>query len=238
MLEKPNLSTEGNMERLKGLEIIDDFDSGQLNPRWLTRWIKPESLLITDELDPGKKPVLKITVHSGDFAMDGGDGHMTERAEITDPEELKPGMDIWYGFSVYIPKDFEISNNRLVIAQWKQPPLGTSPSPFVSWRFQEGKIIGQIVNEAERLKFKFSNIEKGVWNRLIINYMLDNNDKSHCQFIVNDEKQIYEGKMGYANLPKEKIWFGMGLYRDHLPNPQTLYFDKFRRGFSKDFCDE
>ncbi len=238
MLEGLNQSNEGNSERPKRLEVIDDFDSGKLDPRWMTRWIKPESLSITDELDPGQKPALKITVHSGDFVMDGGNGHMTERAEITNPEELEPGIDIWYGFSIYIPDDFEISDNRLVIAQWRQPPQGTSPSPFVSWRFQEGKIIGQVVDESKRIKFKFSNIEKGVWNRLTTNYMLDKNNKSHCQFIVNDDRQVYEGKMGYADLPKEKIWFAMGLYRDHLPNPQTLYFDKFRRGASKEFCDK
>ncbi len=207
MSENPNLSTEGDKERFKGLEIIDDFDSGQLNPRWLTRWIRPESLSITDELDPGKKPVLKITVHSGDFAMDGEDGHMTERAEITDPEEVKAGTDIWYGFSVYIPKDFEISNNRLVIAQWKQPPKQghVLPSPFVSWRYREGKIIGQVVNESERIRFKFSNVEQGTWNRLITNYVLDENNNSHCQFIVNDRKKstkekwamrIYQKKYG------------------------------------------
>ncbi len=219
----------------------------QLMSQWKLSRILPEDLSITDELEAGK-PVLKITLKPGDMAERDADGNITsERAEITENgEPVPPGTDIWYGFSFCIPKDFKIDDNRLVIAQWKQPSSGSQNpgSPFLSYRYQGGKIIAQIVidesvggleEESRRVKFKSSGLERGVWHRIVTNYQLDENNMGHCEFVVDGEViGKYVGKMGYQHLPKEGTYFKMGLYRDPQEYSQSIYFDKFSRGTSAD----
>ncbi len=222
------------------LEAVDNFDTEQMNPRWDISWrIKPESLLVTDELNPGGKKCLKISVHPGDISEPGDQGIMTERAEITERPEVRvpSGVDIWYGFNFFIPKDFQVNDNRLVIAQWKSPSKG-GESPVISLRYQEGELIGQVMKEDERVKFKYPNVEMGVWNQVMANYLLNDNHEGHCEFVLNGKTfGTYAGEMGKKGLPSH-MYYKMGLYRDHVSYPQSMYFDRFRRGESREFCEK
>jgi len=219
----------------KEFEIRDDFSSPELEKHWTTQRILPGDFSIKDG-------ALKITLNPGDMVE-----AESERAEISLSEEsISPGTEVWYRFSIFIPEDFQINNNRLVIAQWKQPSDEdqSSDSPFLSYRYQDGMIIAQvIVNESDdgsedksvKRKFKSPELERGIWHEIKTNYSLDDQNNGRCKFIIDG--QIigeYEGKMGYKHLPKTKRYFKMGLYRDRQDYSQTISFSKFRRGPQED----
>ena len=66
----------------------------------------------------------QITVHANDRYEGPGDNHSnpSERDELTEDQKLfsHAGHTYTYRFSQYLPVDFPILDDRLVIAQWKQ----------------------------------------------------------------------------------------------------------------------
>ena len=221
------------------LEVKDDFDSDNLSSFWHPI-AKEQSLVIASGPNSNDKKCLKVTVHPGDKPKIGRSGQGTERAEIGELKEnlLPIGIDAWYGLSFLVPSDFPINDNRLVIAQWKELKSGEKKlSPVISIRYQEGEIIGQIINGSEIQKFNYAPVALEEWHRVTVNFNIDENHLGYCKFLL-DGKMFgeYSGHIGYDELSAQ-MHFRMGLYRDQQPYEQTLYFDKFRRGTSQEFCD-
>jgi hypothetical protein len=51
--------------------------------------------------------------------------------------------------------------------------------------------------------------------------------------VWKDDKQIvdYQGPLGFKD-GEDEIYFKLGLYRDHIPIPMRIIYDRFRRGKS------
>src|SRR3989344_8584012 len=128
-------------------ELSDDFKSLNKNI-WSSKRLTKSNWKISKYQG---KSAIQITVHKGDYQMDGGDGHLTDRAELTEEKSLwvPTGTPIWYSFYFVFPKDFLIQDNRLVFAQWKQSTQEPE-SPFLSFRYVDGKLYFQIVYNDER----------------------------------------------------------------------------------------
>lgn len=224
------------------IQVADDFNFGTLSKFWDTKRAESRSLIITGELNLGNKKCLKIIVNPGDKHAKGGrQGQETERTEIGEhKDDLLPiGIDAWYGLSFFVPNNFQIVNNRLIIAQWKANSSSNDfPSPVISIRYKNGKIIGRIIDESKTINFEYPSIKLEKWYRISVNFNIAENHFGYCKFYLNGEKfGEYIGHIGYDRFSAQ-MYFKMGLYRDKLPYKQSLYFSQFRRGTSQKFCDK
>jgi hypothetical protein len=105
------------------LHVYDGFESSRLS--WLL-WSRyrfaPGAVTSEDEVVRSGKRAVAITVHSGDRFEQGVDGSAsTERAELMEAWWLfsRTGRTYAYSFSLYLPKDFPQTTERLVLAQWR-----------------------------------------------------------------------------------------------------------------------
>ncbi len=186
------------------------------------------------------KHALNITVHEGDRAGIGNDGRHTERTEITEHTNVQIPIltEIWYSFNFFFPPDFPIVNNRLVFAQWKQQTVKPE-SPFLSWRYSNGKLFFQTVFEYEKTNFDYpeNNDIRGTWHTVLLQYRLRNDKTGFVKTWLDSSLFAeYDGPMGSSHPTSQLLQFKMGLYRDQLEIPQTILFSQFRRGETKESC--
>ncbi len=189
------------------------------------------------DVDGTEGPALRITVHQGDLPEIGGDGNGTERSELSERKEviLPAGTDVWYAFSLYIPKDFVVINNRLLFASWKQ--VSSNRRPALALRYKNGKVTFIIQSKEERLAFKAPPIELGKWHRFMVHYKIDTDHQGHVEAFLNGTSfAFFEGYIGHPDDVVE-AYFKLGIYRDTVPHTDTLYFAHFRRGASRAFCE-
>lgn len=62
--------------------------------------------------------------------------------------------EYWYALSVFIPHDFPIEDNRLVLAQWwAEPDEGeySDRSPVLAMRFRNGKFYISLRTSPEKI---------------------------------------------------------------------------------------
>ncbi len=215
--------------------IKDDFTE----PRpdiWSLKRIESGRYSYTNYLDT---PAIKIDIQKSDRQATDTFGKIGERSEISEtPSILLPhGPDVWYGFSFCFPSDFLTIDNRTVVAQLKQ--YTQSPeSPFWSLRYQNGVLICQITGQdlPQSIKFKLEGEWRGQWHRALLNYQLGKDKQGYMNMWLDDQPFAqHQGSMGYT--PTEDLtYFKMGLYRDQVEEPQSVYFSNFRRGFNRQDC--
>jgi hypothetical protein len=230
------------------IEVRDNFEAPPLSKFWEQDRLPQGGLEYVDAPHrPGEKAI-KMTVRPGDFLRgQDGRGHLRERAEIAEKSDnyIPQGKDVWYGLSFYIPEDFYVVDNRLVIAQWRtnetprNPITKERPNPPLALRYINGDLTFTIKNENEWIElFRQSATDKGAWHDLLVNYQLGDDHQGHCTVALDGtERQTYVGHMGYDQITPA-MHFRMGLYRDHIEEPQSLLFSRFRRGLSREFCEE
>ena len=113
---------------VRGPEIVrfDGFEGDTVASFWRPgnagdgRYAPGAVAVSADYARTGTKSV-RIIVREGDIEQTGDDGKQTERAELDSGRHALVGRDVWYGFSFLIPPGFPVVDNRLVIAQWKDP---------------------------------------------------------------------------------------------------------------------
>lgn len=195
-----------------------------------------------------------------DTYMRGTADWLTERFEIKERPEhfVLPGTEVWYGVSFLVPENFVVGKNRLVIAQWREE--GThDASPAMAFRYIGGKLsftvsaIDAVRASPRKTAFDGPELEKGAWHRLMVRYKIGRLNpvdvRSRMQatlecdaFVDGGRFASYNGPLnlitqgGKGDLPQ--LRFRMGLYRNQVPRTDTLYFSKFRRGDSKEFCEK
>lgn len=218
-----------------GIAVVrDDFETG-LNPQiWSAQKLEPGHLTFESL---GGISVARIEIHQGDRKEVDELGNATERDELLEQKALRLPLssDAWYAFSFYFPPDFPIVDNRTVFAQWKQ--TGENGSPFLSLRYQEGRMFCKVIGEEVDQKFRLSAQElRGQWHRMIMNYQLNPNLSGKVRCLIDDQELVdYEGPMGHLGLG-DSTYFKMGLYRDKLEIPQAIYLAQYRRGLSYEDC--
>lgn len=184
------------------------------------------------------KNAVKITVNKGDYRMVGNDGKFTERAELSEKESvwIPTRTLIWYSFSFYLPQDFKILKNRLVFAQWKQSTV-RSESPFLSFRYVDGKLYFQVVFDSQRKKYFCKQKDwRGKWHKVLVYFKLEKSHHGETKAWVDGELIAkYKGRLGSSS-PTSDPHFKFGLYRDQIEVPQTIYLANFRRSSMKEYC--
>jgi hypothetical protein len=178
---------------------------------------------------------LRFEIRQGDAWE--AEGVRTFRTEISTNEFPPMGSEKWYAFSVFIPSDFPIEDNRLVLAQWwakTKTQLGEAPrSPILSLRFAEGKMAILLRRYPRKVAHKddnfiqtdlFSkNLELGKWQDFVFHVKWSPAKDGFVEAWWNSEKVVeFEGIT--ENQDDIGPVFKFGLYRDDSSKTYVSYF--------------
>jgi len=223
------------------LPVHDGFEDTTLSKLWDTsRFVKGAAIIQSKVVKSGHS-ALKITLNQGDKYEAGNDSSLvSERAELLEAKKLasKEYGGYEYTFSMFIPADFPIVPTRLVIAQWKQyckQQICEDDSPVLALRYTKGVL--QITIQTGAHREVFYETKRDIRNKWI-SFKFQTNFSRTTNGYVNawiDDKQVlnYTGKTcyaqdrGYEN--NNYFFFKMGLYRDRMAQPMTIYIDDYSK---------
>jgi hypothetical protein len=226
-----------NPDRLSN--VNDGFDSDSLSKIWTSDKFLPGSLNFqTKYVRSGSKAAM-LTLQPGD-QIEEEKGTILERAELKESKKLYAieNSIYEYSFSILLPPDFPIVPSRLVIAQWKQdcPSGDCDPgSPVIALRFVSGKFYVTLQTEPKQITL-FSQDETIVNQWLDFKFQIKFSGKQDGAIKAwLNAKQIidYKGITAYSQTYGYPIhdvfYFKMGLYRDHMDQPMTIYLDDYKK---------
>jgi len=222
-------------------ELYDGFEGKELSEIWGHAKFEEGAVKIQSEIVRKGKSAVQIVIQKGDRIEQGSANSKTsERDELLERKEFGPMEDegFSYAFSMYIPNDFPIVPTRLVLAQWKQNEENDNAlvdNPILALRYQKGELFVTLQTTEEKTRI-FSTREevRGKWLDFVFHVKFTREEKGFVKVWMN-EKQIvdYKGVTAYSekyNYPKPgHFYFKMGLYRDRMDEPMTIYIDEFKK---------
>jgi hypothetical protein len=223
------------------IDVQDGFETTSLNRIWSTDRMAANALTMQSAVVRKGHGAAKITLKTGDvFEAGTGNSLSTERDELREANQLMcaEGKLYEYRFSLFLPDSFPIVPTRLVIAQWKQQCSGGSCSddhPVMAIRYVAGKLYITIQSDtASTTVYQTSTESRNKWLDFRFRVRFSRLGNGQTDGWLN-EKQIihfngatcYSSKKGYKD--KSFFYCKMGLYRDLMPQPMTIYIDEYSK---------
>ena len=219
--------------------VYDGFETGQLGEQWDTRRFVPGAVQIESEWARTGSRAARITLRPGD-QVPKERGSILERAELQEARRLWSREDTGYeySFSVLLPEGFPIVPTRLVIAQWKEncPEEQCTPdNPIIAVRYQgsELAITKQVATEQQVL-YRTRDDVRNRWLDFRFQIQFSRDQRGRIKAWLNDRLLIdhrgvtmYPEAGGYAR--PGIFYFKVGLYRDRMSEPMTIYVDDYRK---------
>jgi hypothetical protein len=223
------------------LPVQDGFEGRDLSKLWDTSRFEKGAVVMQSQIVKSGHGAAKITVQTGEKYEAGNDSSkVSERAELLEARTLvgRENNTYEYAFSMFIPTDFPIVPTRLVIAQWKQycgKEQCSDDSPVLALRYTNG--ILQITIQTERSRkvmYQTNGDIRGKW----IDFKFQTNFiRTNTGFVkawINTEQVLnYAGRTCYGEErgynPNSYFYFKMGLYRDTMIQPMTIYIDDYSK---------
>jgi hypothetical protein len=227
------------------LDVYDGFESPALSAVWSSDRFVPGAVTMQTNVVRAGRSAAQITVHAGEKFEAGINGNKdSERAELLEAEKLvsRENVAYEYSFSEFIPTNFPIVPTRLVIAQWKQYCGGddkpcADDSPILKLRYASGKL--RIVHQTgphDSILFETTDDLRGKWTDFKFQICFSTGTNGFIRGWMNGRQVVdYSGvnaypenaATGYAS--PGHFYFKMGLYRDVMAEPMTLYIDEYRK---------
>jgi hypothetical protein len=223
------------------VHAIDRFEGPRLSSIWISLRMVPGAFSTQSEIVRSGKRAARITLRAYDrLEAASYKGAANERDELMESPLLwsQSGKAYEYAFSLYFPKDFPIVQTRLVVAQWKQlcEWWDCRPgNPVLAIRYVGGVLYITRKNDDGQVTLYRSQGEiRGQW----LNFRFVTRFTQQQDGIINgwlNGQQIveYRGVTAYraAKAYPEHgfFYFKMGLYRDLMKEPMTIYLDDFRK---------
>ena len=225
------------------VSAYDGFESGNLSNIWNTSRMVANSIEFQSEIVRKGKMAAKITVRTNDtFEAGKSTSAPTERDELLQAAPYAPqeGSKYEYEFSLFLPKDFPIVNTRLVLAQWKQYCSGgekapcSDDSPVIAVRYVAGELYVTLNTDSGTKKlYRLTDEIRYKWLDFKFLIRFSRQNDGEIAAFLNDKEIIdfkgvtsYSESHGYAS--QSRYYFKMGLYRDIMAEPMTIYIDEFR----------
>ncbi|MCX6239500.1 MAG: polysaccharide lyase [Bacteroidia bacterium] len=225
----------------KQVNVYDGFEAPGLSKIWSTDRMVSNSFEIQSAIVRKGKSAAKITLRKGDtFEAGIGKSKSTERDELLEIRSLvaAEGIKYEYQFSMFLPDSFPIVNTRLVIAQWKQYcPKGicSDDSPVVALRYVSGELYVTLQNDSSQIKlYRLKDEIRNRWLDFRFTIRFSKQRNGIIEAFLNDKEIInYKGPVSYTEKrgypSKNWYYFKMGLYRDLMPEPMTIFIDEYRK---------
>ena len=224
------------------LPVHDDFEGNKLSSLWDTTRLEMRSVTMQSAVVHNGHGAVKITVRTGDKYEAGNDSSkVSERDELIEARKLigKENNSYEYAFSMFIPADFPIVPTRLVIAQWKQKcdqeALCGDDSPVLALRYVSGVLQVTVrTGIHDIVVYETKKDMRNKWTSFRFQTHFTRTDSGFVKSWINDEQVLdYKGKTcygserGYNN--NSYLYFKMGLYRDKMDEPMTIYIDDYSK---------
>jgi len=224
------------------VSVYDDFEAPKLGKLWASDRFAPGTVEIQSAITRKGHGAVRISLKAGDVFEKGlGTNHDSERDELREATELvsKEGLLYEYAFSMYLPEDFVIVPTRLVIAQWKQfCPEGAAcsdDSPVMALRYESGKLrITLQTDSGQDTLFQTNGELRGKWLDFKFRIRFSRGDNGKIEGWMGEKQVVnyrgitgYSEKRGYA--AQSRFYFKMGLYRDVMPEPMSIYIDEYSK---------
>jgi Polysaccharide lyase len=225
------------------VDVYDGFETDKLSRIWDSDRFERGAVTMQSKIVRGGHGAARVVVHSRNKFEAGMNGNAdSERAELLEASRLisKEKQTYEYSFSMFIPLDFPIVQTRLVVAQWKQDCDGHAPcsddSPIVAVRYTSGVVqITHQIGDHRAVLFQTGDSLLGKWTDFRFQTRFTPHEYGLLRAWLNGRQVVdYRGvnaypesaATGYAN--PSLFYFKMGLYRDVMAEPMTIYivFDR------------
>jgi len=223
------------------VHIQDDFEEPKLSSIWMGLRMVPGAFSTQSEIVHSGHRAAQITVRANDrLEAASDDGAANERDELMEAPRFwsLPGRTYDYRFSLYLPPDFPIVDVRLVVAQWKQLCEWVScrpDNPVLAIRYVGGVLFVTRQNDAgETAIYRSQGEMRGRWLDFRFVTRFSQRDDGAIDGWMNGLRIVqYRGVTAYhaaRGYPAHGLfYFKMGLYRDLMKQPMTIYLDDFRK---------
>jgi len=226
-------------------KLVIDFESGEIPKKLKPKLPHDYSLTIQSDVVRKGQYAARFELRKGDLFINNGkpDGF---RSELKDKFRAQMGKEYWYRFSMFIPIDFPIHRNRLILSQWHgvaEYELGeVSRSPVLAQRFSEGKFYITLRYSEQKVQtsnngikkriYKTKDLKLGIWNDFIYHINWSYQNDGFVNVWLNGKQIVsYTGPVGYND--KEGPYFKFGIYRNDIEETYTVYYDEYRRGLNR-----
>jgi hypothetical protein len=223
------------------IHVYDGFESDHLSADW-SHWRLAEGAFRTQsQVVRAGRRAGEITVHSGDRREAASDdGAANERDELMEAWWLVAHLHrtYRYSFSLYLPADFPVVATRLVLAQWKQlcEWFRCRPdNPVLAIRYQGGELF--ITRQDDHKIYKLYSTPdeiRGRWLDFRFETRFSPEQDGRIDAWLNGQPIVhysgptaYQVKRGYP--AHGYVYFKIGLYRDEMQQPMTIYVDEYRK---------
>ena len=228
-----------------GIDVYDGFETARLSKIWDTDRFEPGAVTMQTNIVRAGHGAAKIIVRANDKFEAGINGDSdSEQDELLEVRKLTAKENVNYeqSFSMFIPTNFPIVPTRLVIAQWKQYCANggncSDDSPVLAIRYISGtlKITQNINSKHATLLYQEKAEFRGRWLDFKFQVRFSTNENGRVRAWLNGKQLVdYKGvtanpenaATGYPS--PSRFYFKMGLYRNVMAEPMTIYIDEYRK---------
>ena len=226
------------------IDVYDGFETPTLSKVWETDRFAPGAVEMQTNVFRSGHGAAQITVRARDVFEAGINGNSdSARAELLEAKKLTSKEDELYefSFSMFFPKVFPIVPTRLVIAQWKQYCLTggncSDDSPVLAIRYIAGVLkITQDLGKHQTILYQEPGEFPNRWLDFKFQTRFSTNANGRIKAWLGD-KQLVDFTGVTANPENattsypspSRFYFKMGLYRNVMPEPMTIYIDEYRK---------
>jgi hypothetical protein len=245
MLWSAGVATLPSQPPAAPVNVYDGFEGPFLSNLWNTVGLVPNSARIQSSIVRAGHSALRIDLHSRDIFTPGLGGDAdSERDELLEARPLTTRENKLYEFSwsMYLPQDFPIVPVRLVVAQWwEYCPRPASPcgnnSPVLAVRYIGGVLsITQDLDHQFIVLYQEQRDLRGKWIDLRFDVRFSPRPDGQIRAWLDDKRVVNHSGIT-ANTPNAATGypdpsyfpFKIGLYRNVLPQPMTIYLDEYRK---------
>jgi hypothetical protein len=227
------------------VDVYDGFEAPTLGNLWETSRFTSGAVEIQSSIVRAGHGAVRITVHSRDTFEAGQNGDAdSERDELLEARALtsREATPYEFSWSMYLPPDFPIVPVRLVVAQWKQYcGSDTAPcsddSPVLAVRYIGGVLrITQDLAHKQTVLYEEKTDLRSRWLDLRFRVRFTPNADGRIEAFLDGKRVVdFHGvtadaedtATGYSS--PGYFFFKMGLYRNVMPQPMTIYLDEYRK---------
>jgi hypothetical protein len=226
-------------------QISDNFESDSLSENWSADKFIPGALEIQSAYVRSGEKAAKLILHQGD-QIEEEVGTNLERAELREPKKFMAveHKNYSYSFSIFLPADFPIVPTRLVVAQWKQNCQSGNcdpDNPVIALRYESGEF--RITLQSGPNKMTLYSLKDEIRNKWIdfkFNIRFSRNEDGQIMALLNKNEIInFKGVTAYTHAygypDPGNFYFKIGLYRDQMVQPMTIYIDNYVKQEIKGF---
>jgi hypothetical protein len=224
------------------INVYDDFEKQKLSKIWTSDRMERHSFKNQSQFVRKGKHAAKITLIKGDVVEEATNkDKASERDELMEDHALFSieGNKYEYQFSMFLPDSFPILPMRLVIAQWKQYCAFcacSEYSPIIAIRYVSGNLFITLQTDSVRhILYAHAEEIRNRWLDFKFQIRFSRTTDGEIKAFLNENEIVnYKGITSYSEScgflsNKNKYYFKMGLYRDRIPEPMSIYIDEYRK---------